>query len=253
MSTETIRTAPSVDKAIEDALTELGVSEDEIKYEVLTQAEKKLFGKDQDAVVRVWVVETNEDEDIEDLETKRIETDLSEDVNNESDKRQHSNVTNQEELSEEDLDRVADAAIETIRGILVYFDADGVTIDEYEGDNGEIILDIIGDNLAILIGRHGKTLDALQFLTSSIVNRKMGFRFPIVVDVEGYKHRRKQKLESLAKASATRAVRQGGEVKLRPMTPYERRIIHITLKEDKRVTTSSEGEEPNRFVVIRAK
>jgi spoIIIJ-associated protein len=154
------------------------------------------------------------------------------------------------ELTEEELDEIADTAIEALRGMLVYFGAGEAEIEEYEGDEGELILDIVGENLAVLIGRHGKTLDALQFLVSSIVNKKLDLRHPVIIDVEGYKHRRKQKLISIAKSSAARAIRQKHEVHLRPMTPYERRIVHVALKDDKRIITNSEGAEPYRYVVI---
>jgi len=157
------------------------------------------------------------------------------------------------ELTEEELDTIADAAIEAIRLILEYFGAEDTDIDEYEGEEGELILDIMGDNLAVLIGRHGKTIDAIQFLVSSIVYKKTGYRHPLLIDVKGYKHRRKQKIISVAKASAARAIRQKYDVRLRPMTPYERRIVHVALRDDKRVTTVSEGIEPNRYIVIKLK
>ena len=154
------------------------------------------------------------------------------------------------DLSEEDLDNVADIAIDGLLGILKYFNIGEVTIDEYEGDEGELILDITGDNLAILIGRHGKTLDALQFIISTITTRAIGFRYPVVVDVEGYKNRQRQKLESIALSAASRAVDQHRNIKLRPMTPYERRIVHLTLHNNQDVETISEGEGSSRHVVV---
>lgn len=154
------------------------------------------------------------------------------------------------ELSDEELDRIADTAIAALQDILKYFSVGEVTIDEYEGDEGELILDITGGDLAVLIGRHGKTLDALQFLVSAITVRTIGFRYPVVVDVEGYKSRQRQKLESIARSSASRAASQNRSIKLRPMTPYERRIVHITLRDDGRVETASEGEGSARHVVI---
>lgn len=152
--------------------------------------------------------------------------------------------------SEEEVDRIADTAIEAIQDILKYFDVGEVSIEEYEGDEGELILDITGDDLAVLIGRHGRTLDALQFLISSITSRIVGHRYPIVVDVEGYKGRQRQKIEDIALGAADKAVAQDRSVKLRPMTPYERRIVHITLREDDRVETVSEGEGRARRVVV---
>lgn len=153
-------------------------------------------------------------------------------------------------VTDEMLDTIADTAISTLQEILQHFHVGEVTIDEYEGDEGELILDITGDNLAILIGRHGRTLDALQFLVSSITIRTIGYHYPVVIDVEGYKSRQRQKLESIARSSASRAVSQHRRMKLRPMTPYERRIIHITLRDNPDVETVSEGEGPARHVVI---
>lgn len=153
-------------------------------------------------------------------------------------------------VTDEMLDNIADTAIAALQDILQYFNVGEVTIDEYEGDEGELILDISGDDMAVLIGRHGKTLDALQFIVSMITVRTIGFRYPVVVDVEGYKNRQRQKLESIAHSSANRAASQHRKVGLRPMTPYERRIIHIALRDDDRVETVSEGEGSARHVVV---
>ena len=155
-----------------------------------------------------------------------------------------------QQISDEQLDEIADTAIAVLKDILKYFNVGEVTIDEYEGDEGELILDITGKDLAVLIGRHGKTLDALQFLVSAITVRKIGYRFPVIIDVESYKNRQRQKLEALARSSANKAASQGRSVKLRPMTPYERRIIHVALRDDVRVNTASEGEGSARHVVV---
>ena len=154
------------------------------------------------------------------------------------------------EVTEEELDAIADTAIAAVQDILKYFNVGEVTIDEYEGDEGELILDITGDDLAILIGRHGRTLDALQFVVSAITVRSMGFRYPVIVDVEGYKSRQREKLESIARSTANKAASQHRSVKMRPMTPYERRIVHIALRDDDRVDTASEGEGSARHVVV---
>jgi len=156
------------------------------------------------------------------------------------------------ELTDEQLDVVADAGVATITDILGLMGVEA-SIEEYEGDEGEIILDIVGDDLGILIGRHGRTLDALQVLVSAITNRKLEERYPIVVDISGYRHRRRLKLEEIARRAADRAARQHQAVELRPMTSFERRVIHIALRNDRRVTTESEGAEPRRMVVIHPK
>ena len=153
-------------------------------------------------------------------------------------------------FTEEEIDQVADTATEVLYDVLRGFELTDVEIEEYEGDEGELILDITGDDLAILIGRHGRTLDALQLLVSSITTRKVGFRYPLVIDVEGYKGRQRQKLEDIARNAANKAVKQDRSIKLRPMTPYERRIIHMALRDNNRVDTLSEGEGRSRRVVI---
>ena len=155
-----------------------------------------------------------------------------------------------QELTDDELDFVADAAIHSIKDILSYFGETGSSIDEYDGDNGELILDINGGDLAVLIGRHGRTLDALQMVVSSLLSSTLGFHYPIVVDIEGYKSRRKNKVQSLARSAAARAKKQHCSVSLPPMNAYERRLVHLALVEDDSVVTHSEGEEPMRHVVV---
>lgn len=157
-----------------------------------------------------------------------------------------------EELTEDEMDRIADLAVGFLKGILSLFGEDSCSIDEYDGENGELILDVNGGDLAVLIGRHGRTLDALQMVLSSLMSSRIKFYYPIVVDIEGYKSRRRKKLEDMARSSAARAKERGGKVTLSPMNAYERRIIHLTLVGDTGVTTHSEGEEPERRVVITA-
>lgn len=153
-------------------------------------------------------------------------------------------------LTDDEVDTIADVAVGFIRGILAYFGETKIAIDEYEGDDGELILDVTGGDLAVLIGRHGRTLDALQMVTSSLMSSELRFHYPIVVDVEGYKNRRKQKLRGIALSAASRAKRQHSRVSLPPMNAYERRLIHLALVEDAEITTHSEGEDPARHVVI---
>ena len=155
-----------------------------------------------------------------------------------------------DELSDEELDNVADTAIEVLRGILSHFDAHGAEINEYEGDDRELILDVVGGDLGILIGRRGRTLDSLQILVSALTRKRLGFRYPVTIDVESYKHRQRQKIESLAYSAASRAFRQDRDVNLRPMNPYERRLVHMALRDDERVETHSVGKDPERYIVI---
>ncbi|MBQ9044141.1 MAG: KH domain-containing protein [Eggerthellaceae bacterium] len=190
------------------------------------------------------------DETVEEEELEEDYADGVDEIEEDADEPIEEETDDDMALSDEQLDEIADTAIAALKDVLKYFNVGEVTIDEYEGDEGELILDITGDDLAVLIGRHGKTLDALQFLISAITVRKIGFRFPVIIDVESYKNRQRQKLESLARSSAKKAAAQGHSVKLRPMTPYERRIIHMALRDDPRVETASEGEGSGRHVVV---
>jgi spoIIIJ-associated protein len=112
------------------------------------------------------------------------------------------------------------------------------------------ILDIQGRDLGVLIGRHGETLDALQYITRLIVSREIQHRADIVVDVEGYKTRRESSLRKLALNMAAQARQMGRTMTLEPMPPNERRIIHITLRDDNSVVTESVGVGENRRVTI---
>ena len=159
-------------------------------------------------------------------------------------------VDAEDEQRESELDEVSDAAIETLQSILAYFDAENAEIDEYEGDDDEIILDVVGGDLAVLIGRYGHTLEALQVVVSTITQKKVGRRHRVSIDVESYKHRQRQKIETTAYNAADRAVDQDRDIRLRPMNAYERRLVHMALRDDERVETHSEGDDPERRVVV---
>ena len=110
-------------------------------------------------------------------------------------------------------------------------------------------VELSGENMGMLIGHHGDTLDALQYLTSLVVNRGAEDYTRVVLDTEGYRDKRAKALAQLAERTAARAIRTG-RVALEPMNPYERRILHTTLQDHPRVTTYSEGEEPYRRVSV---
>ena len=125
-----------------------------------------------------------------------------------------------------------------------------VTIDMGTDAEGNVYGFINGDTLGILIGRRGETLDALQYLTSLKVNRGRDSYTRVTLDTENYRAKREDTLIRLANRMANRALRTGRKVSLEPMNPYERRIIHFALQQNEGVTTHSEGDEPNRHVVI---
>jgi len=253
MERECTKEAPTVAEAVDAALEELGVQQDAVGYEILEEPGKKIFGigSERAARVRVWVKE----ERLGDLQPSAIQGQESDEETDESLEVLPAELRADEaaELTDEELDQVADTAVKSLKTILEAFGIEGASVEEYEGDEGEIILDVVGGDLAILIGRHGRTLDALQTLVSAITSRELGFRHPVIIDVEGYRHRRRQKLEDIARRSADRAAHQHTPVRLRPMTAYERRVVHVALRDDRRVTTQSEGEDPFRVVVVKPK
>ena len=114
----------------------------------------------------------------------------------------------------------------------------------------KIILHLHGKNLGILIGKHGQTLDALQYLTNLTTNQGQETRHFIMLDVENYRHRREETLKQLAERLAGRVKRSGEKVVLEPMNGYERKVIHVALQNEEHVRTESEGQDPYRHVVI---
>ncbi len=129
-----------------------------------------------------------------------------------------------------------------------------VVIDtKYNEVENTLDIDLSGDDMGILIGKRGQTLDSLQYLVSLVVNKGDGDYIRVKVDTENYRQRRKDTLENLAKNISFKVKRTKRSVSLEPMNPYERRIIHSALQNDKYVTTHSEGEEPFRRVVVTLK
>lgn len=121
---------------------------------------------------------------------------------------------------------------------------------KYDEINNSMDIDLSGDEMGILIGKRGQTLDSLQYLVSLVVNKDVENYIHIKVDTENYRQRRKETLENLAKNISYKVKRTKRPVSLEPMNPYERRIIHSALQNDRYVTTHSEGDEPFRHVVV---
>ena len=122
-----------------------------------------------------------------------------------------------------------------------------ISLDE---ENKELSINLSGDDMGVLIGKRGQTLDALQYLTGQVVNKNQNEYIRVKLDTENYRERRMETLETLAKNIAYRVRRTRRPIALEPMNPYERRIIHSALQNEKDVLTRSEGEEPYRHVVI---
>lgn len=162
----------------------------------------------------------------------------------------HDHVVAGAPLSDEEQDFIAQIVITHLKAILSLFGEENAVIDEYEDDDHNLIFDISQGDLAVLIGRHGFTLDGLQNVINAFVSNELHFYYPIIVDVEGYKERRRQKITSIALSAATRARERHGKVSLAPMSAADRRLVHLTLMNEKDISTHSEGYEPNRRVVV---
>lgn len=156
-------------------------------------------------------------------------------------------VKEEEKISEED------SAKKFLNDVFAAMQMDVVVSAKYDDAEKELQVDLSGVDMGILIGKRGQTLDSLQYLVSLVVNKEREDYIRVKVDTENYRQRRKETLENLAKNIAYKVKRTKRSVSLEPMNPYERRIIHSALQNDKYVTTYSEGEEPFRKVVITLK
>lgn len=148
---------------------------------------------------------------------------------------------------------VSDVASDFLKDVFAAMNMTVVVDVKYNADDNEMNIDLSGDDMGVLIGKRGQTLDSLQYLVSLVVNKGNEDYIRVKVDTENYRERRKSTLENLAKNMAYKVKRTRRPLHLEPMNPYERRIIHSALQNDKFVTTHSEGEEPYRHVVITLK
>lgn len=150
-------------------------------------------------------------------------------------------------------EHVVDAAKEFLQKVFQAMDMQVVMEKFINKKDGCVVLKLHGADMGVLIGKHGQTLDAFQYLTNLVANKNSETRVHIVIDVENYRERRAETLTRLARRLADKCKRTGERVVLEPMNPHERKIIHTALQGDPRVTTLSEGSEPFRKVVIELK
>lgn len=146
-----------------------------------------------------------------------------------------------------------DIAVEFLNNVFRAMDIEVKTEINYNKEAGQMDIELSGDEMGILIGKRGITLDSLQYLVSLVVNKNTENYIKVKLDTENYRERRKETLENLARNLAHKVKRIHRPIYLEPMNPYERRVIHATLQKDKYVETHSEGEEPYRKVVITLK
>ena len=222
----------NVDEALTNALIKLETTSDKVEYEVIEKGSAGFLGMGRKlAVIKV---RKKEDKPVEaNVKAKETETQKVAD----------SSVSYE---PDEEVER----RITTFLGDMFKAMNLEVKIDVKFDDPDCVNVELSGPNMGVLIGKRGQTLDSIQYLTSLVVNKGKDKYVRIKVDTEDYRNRRKETLESLAKNIAYKVKRSRKPVSLEPMNPYERRIIHSTLQNDKFVSTRSEGEEPFRHVVV---
>ena len=156
-------------------------------------------------------------------------------------------------LTDEQISEIKKKAHEFLVGVFNTMDMSVEISEDYQKDTGILTVNMEGEDMGVLIGKRGQTLDSLQYLVSLVVNKDVDGYIHVKADTENYRERRKKTLENLAKNIAFKVKRTRQPVALEPMNPYERRIIHSALQNEKFITTFSEGEEPYRKVVVALK
>lgn len=271
-------TAKTIEAAVSQGLEQLGISREEAVVHVVEQPSSGLFGMfhkkmavvdisapDEDVVVEepspaseAPKAEEPEEETLSVAETKSEEDTSKEASATETVSEEKANVPSEKKQSREDFvfkpeeqKQTAEEAKAFLEGVFQGMHL-SVTMECLMSEE-RILINLHGDGLGILIGKHGQTLDALQYLTNLAAGKSFRHHYFVLLDVENYRERRKDTLEALAKRLAGKVKRTGEEVRLEPMAAGERRIIHLALQDDRAISTESEGEAPYRYVVIKLK
>lgn len=257
--------AKTLDDAITEALIQLGVTSDRLEYNVIEKGSAGFLGIGmKQAVIEAWKKEDKEEEEfLKAVEETIRENPVKEYFAKEDNVKEEASANAKEEKSEpvsvKEKELLAKVEDETIRYVeqfvkdtLKAMDMD-VEITSSIDKDGALYVDMKGENMGILIGKRGQTLDSLQYLANRVANKHQSGYVRVKLDTENYRARREETLKHLAKNIAHKVKRNRRPVILEPMNPYERRIIHSTLQSDPYVTTHSEGEEPYRKVVVTLK
>lgn len=258
--------APTVEEAIAKGLEDLGLTEDSVDIEVLDEGNRGLFGiGSRQARVRLTIKPGSESnvtalkKDPSPVLKKSTLGAVEIDVRREEQREEYTSEIEPAETadlistSEEEL--VLHVARETVEELLEKMKV-RAEVSTYFGETDlqrnrrPILVDIHGNDLSILIGRRAETLNALQYIATLIVSKELGQAITLVIDVEGYRSRREQQIRKLARRMADQAIKTGRRQVLEPMPANERRLVHIELKDNPKVTTESYGEEPRRKVTI---
>lgn len=250
-------TGKSVEDAFMNAIVELETTSDNIGYDVIDKGSNGILGfGSRPAKIKAWVKsEVEEEKKAEEEKAAEVKSTEAAAPAANSAKADVTSDNNDEVLSEPHKKMVVTCDVDkVIRDFLdnmfKAMDMD-VNIDiKINEEEGCVNVELGGDEMGLLIGKRGQTLDSIQYLVSLVVNKENEKYMRVKVDTEDYRKRRKETLESLAKNIAYKVKRSKRPVSLEPMNPYERRIIHSALQNDKFVATRSEGEEPFRHVIV---
>ena len=253
--TNTIKvTDTSIEKAIQKGLRQLGLTQEEVVVEVLSEGKKGLFGFGQkDAIVALTPVV--KEEVVEEISTPVVEEAVEEVVvaEDESFEEEFEDEEDVEgsENEETTVDRLEEAAHVTkayLEGIAKTYGAEATVAVEVRRDRMTFVFDT--DKQGLLIGKHGKILNALQVLAQVSVHRFVKGRISVQVDVGDYRQRRSETLQQIAERTARKVLKTKQPVYLEPLPAYERKQIHAALSKNKRISTHSEGKEPHRYLVV---
>ena len=246
-------------KTVEDALTEasieLGLASTDIDYEVIEKGSVGFLGIGaKQAVITAWKKveeKTKKEKKAEKKTEKQAEKEVAvEEVKETTEVEEKiEEVSEKEEKLAEVEPQTKEACEKFLKDVLNSMDME-VTLTSEIDEDGALSINMEGENMGILIGKRGQTLDSLQYLTNRVANKMQEGYVRVKLDTENYRARRKETLENLAKNIAHKVKRTKRAVSLEPMNPYERRIIHSALQSDKYISTHSEGEEPYRRVVV---
>ena len=246
-------TAKNLSDAITEACQKLTVTSDRLYYEVIEEGSSGFLGIGyKPTVIKAAIKEEVEKEKAtQEKEVKEKEAPVKSETTKE-------NKTVETVKSEKTSSPVSDGTLEKRAEVFLkdVFQAMDMSVSvnvKYNAADQSMDIDLSGDQMGILIGKRGQTLDSLQYLVSLVVNKDSADYIRVKVDTENYRERRKETLENLAKNMAYKVKRTKRPLSLEPMNPYERRIIHSALQNDKYVTTHSEGDEPFRRVVVTLK
>ena len=239
-------TGKTVADALSSALRQLGCTEDEVDYEVLEAPSKGFLGLFGVKPAKIKV--TKKETAVQTAAPVEQETAAAEQVGVEP-KAVALETAAKEKVAGVSAEEQLARAENFLREV---FAAMNLEVNWQQSDSEEgVVFNLEGENLGILIGKHGQTLDSLQYLTNLAANRGVAEdRVRVIIDIEGYRARREETLMRLAGHLAEKACRIGEEVHLEPMNRHERKIIHMALQDNRRVSTYSAGEEPRRYVVI---